>query len=394
MTAGSKLSRRALLAAGAGICGLASCKLIDGPVCEAPTVNGVNWIPDVMRPVSWGIDYVGPATGAPRSMMIAYPSAVRPGDNSNARALTTGSANVAPHDLTLGAEITDEQRPILRHCLTRWPLVLLMHGGDDVLPLEGRHLYWRTMASALACSGCVVVASNWNSTLALNNVELAAAQAWEDAEWVRTQWRHAWWVDPQREETLFVGHSLGARVALTLAVDQPDCAGVASLGGWQLSNDGLPWQARIWAELRAPVLFMRTRWSGNERFFEDRWTGLPGDKYELIYAGDHFDYLDRLPYVQREPGLGAGPQDRPGACSVFTGFAAGLVSLFAARYLRAETVPAASLEPPDVTLTPAQLRYNPGPAGVMFALDAAPGCDLRMRWVVGGQSGARTLAVL
>lgn len=382
-----KFTRRALLStAAAAAAGLGGCNP-GRRVCEAATVNGINWIPDVMQPVSWGFDHVGPATGAPMRMMIAYPSAARLEDAGRQRSSSVGSTYAAPQDLTFGADVVDE-RPILRHCLTLWPLVLLLHGGDNVIEPGAQYLYWRTMASALARSGCVVVTPRWTTELALvGEQSAAAAQVWKAAEWVRTGWRHAAWVDPARDETLFVGHSLGGQIALTLAVDRPQCAGVVSLGGWQLYDPSLE---RIWAELRAPVLFMRTRWLYDEKIKEAQWRGLPGDKYLLTYAGDHFDYLDRFPHVVRTH-LGRVPPDTPGACSAFPWFPSGLVSLFAARYLRSTSPPPASLEPQFVTPTSAQLRYMPSPAEWTTALDLAPGCvDIRMRWVVDGQAGHRT----
>lgn len=389
MTFSHKFSRRVLL--GASAAGLAGC-MRSGPVCEALTENGIDWIPDVMRPVSWGIDYLGPDTGAPRRMLIAYPSALEFGDKGGSGAPKAASAFAVPQDLPAGAEIADE-RPILRHCLTRWPVVLLMHGGDNVLPLEGRHLYWRTMASQLARCGFVVIVPNWNPELVLlDRVDTAAEQAWADVEWVRTQWRHAAWVDPDPAETLFIGHSLGGQVALTLAVDKPN-SGVVSLGTWNLPNLANPWLSRVFAELRKPVMFMHARQGFNERLPDQRWAALPGDKYHLTYAGDHFDYMDLLPYVPREAFLPGPPEDRPRACTGFNFFATGLVSLFAARYLRTETTIPPSLEPPAVTHTPAQRRYTPSPSEWTIALDISPGCtDTRLRWVVEGQTGARTLA--
>src|SRR5690349_1137201 len=93
--------RQFLCSAGAALAA-AGCKTIPeppGPDCDQPSASGVDWIPDVAHPVAWGEEHLTTADGAPRIMSIYYPS----------------PRFIPP-------------RPMLRSCIGRWPVVLLLHG--------------------------------------------------------------------------------------------------------------------------------------------------------------------------------------------------------------------------------------------------------------------------
>jgi pimeloyl-ACP methyl ester carboxylesterase len=339
-----------------------------GPECDPPAVSGVDWIPDIAHPVAWGEDHLTAADGAPRTLSLYYPS-----------------ARFLP------------PRQMLRSCIGRWPVVLVLHGqAPDGLTTEQRAAYhraWWRAPVALARSGYVVVVPRHGAVLP--TAEAAPAQvdaAMRDIEWVRTQWGEAKWVDQRPASTAVVGHSFGALLAARIAVAQPQIAAFVSLGGGFHQLDDA---TQLLQSIRAPSFFMFSsdagrrfepflqfeRIDGDPQPSKNVWTTLTQDKYAAVYAGAHFDYLDAEQ-------SGSAPH---GDCSLIGGVAADLVALFIASNLQSLTRVPVDLEKPKPPLTPAQEALAIQHLVSVDRIDQAPGCRVDLKWRVAGTSGARTL---
>jgi len=341
----------------------AGCRSIPeppGPDCVPPSVSGVDWVPDVAHPVAWGEEHLTTADGAPRTLSIYYPS----------------PRFIPP-------------RPMLRSCLGRWPIVLLLHGqpppGVTTAPADGYNRRFSRIAVALARSGYVVVAplhvpnSNPQDTASL----IAAAKA--DIDWVRNSWHEAKWVARGSAPVTMVGHSYGAIESARIASGWPEVGALVSLSGPYLElNDA---EALI-SSISCPSLFMFSKTPGVEfELIEDNpnshvnfWRSLPGDRYAAIFDGQHFDYLD----------AGASGTAPRGPCTQIGQLAADLTALFVAAQVQAHTPIPIELRKPQVTLTDAQqtlaIQHLP-------AIDKAWGnaCKIQLKWRVGGQEGKRTI---
>jgi hypothetical protein len=85
-------------------------KILDTCPTDPAATGGIDWTPDLGHPLFWGVQDLGTAQGAPRDMLIYYPSLE--GSPTNA--------------------------PIHQRCLTRWPVVLFLHGQPPTgVPTRG-----------------------------------------------------------------------------------------------------------------------------------------------------------------------------------------------------------------------------------------------------------------
>lgn len=356
--------RRYLIGASlsAAVSALVGCRSLPEPTgaeCDQPAVNGVGWIPDVAHPVWWGEEHLTTADGAPRTLSIYYPS-----------------NRVLP------------PRQMLRSCLGRWPVVLLLHGQPPggISPAQStsyNRAFWR-IAVALARSGYVVVAplrATRLTTPESGPAMLAAAQA--DVNWVRTAWKEAKWVSRAPNVTV-VGHSYGALEATYIANNWPEVAALASLGGpWLEPTDA----AQTFRSIRVPSLFMfQPGGLGFERIEENPteaanfWREIPTATYAAIYEGEHFDYLDA--------GLsGSAPR---GPCAQIGQLAADLVALFVAAHVHSLTAVPIKLTKPAVTLSPEQ---EPFAVQHLPAIDKTWGdeCTIKLKWRTSQGSGERMI---
>lgn len=355
--------RRELLrtVAASAVLGAAGCTTAGGPAgpeCDRPADSGVSWIPDVAHPVAWGEEHLTTADGAPRPLSIYYPS---------------------PRFLP--------PRPMLRSCIGRWPIVLLLHGqpprGVSLQPTEGYNRRFSRIAVALARSGYVVIAPLHGALLPIPEAAPALiSAAIADVEWVRNSWHEAKWVARGSMPVTVIGHSYGALQAARIAAGWPEIGALISLSGPYLELNDV---AALIASIRCPSLFMFSQSSGVEfERIEDNpnpnnnfWRSLSGDRYAAIFNGEHFDYL--------EPSAsGSAPR---GHCAIGQ-LVADLSALFVASTVQSLTQVPVELSKPNVTLSNAQealaIQHLP-------AIDKPWGesCRIRLKWRVGGSENAR-----
>lgn len=343
--------------------GLAGCKTIPeppGPPCDPPAVSGVWWIPDIAHPVWWGEEHLTPADGPPRTISLYYPSN---------RALPP--------------------RQMLRSCLGRWPLVLLLHGqppaGLTATQQSAYHRSFALIAVALARSGYVVAAPLRSAQLTTPDTGpamLAAAQ--KDVEWIRNSWREAKWVSRAPGRVVAVGHSYGALEATFIANNWSEVAALVSLGGpWLEPTDA----AATFDAIRVPSLFMfQPGGHGFERIEDNPnenvnlWRRITAHTYAAIYQGEHFDYLspDQSGTAERGP------------CSLIGRLAADLTALFVASTVQSLTSVPVGLTKPQVMLTPTQedfaVQHLP-----TIGRKLGKECQVQLKWRAFGETGQRII---
>lgn len=367
---GTGPTRRRLLA---GLGGLAALTLLPGckeaieaaaDSCpEDPAESGgITWNPDIGRPVFWGVhDLTAASHGTPRDLRVYYPS----------------------HD---GAT---SYAPMLKLCLTRWPMVLLLHGQPPQgVSLTGYHARWERFAAVLARCGYVVVVPGHPALLSQSGADPAIAAAGADLAWVRDSWEHRRWVDARPESTAVIGHSYGGLLGARIMAANPGFAAFVSLGApYGEPND----RDALLTGIGKPTFFA---WAldadGNGLDYEDLggatklWDSLPQPRYAATYRGEHFDYLR--------------PQDagtaRRGPCPLVGGAIADLVALFLSTHAPVplgRTRVGVDLKPPQVKLTEQQERLAGGHLQGLAQFQSAPGCRLDLRWNLNGQTGSRRL---
>jgi hypothetical protein len=362
---GLLFDRRALFCAAAASATLAAvgCKSIaepPGAECDPPSVNGIDWIPDVAHPVAWGEEHLTTADGAPRIVSIYYPS----------------PRFVPP-------------RPMLRSCLGRWPVVLLLHGqppaGVTTSAADGYNRRFSRIAVALARSGYVVVAPLHTPKPNLEEAPSLIADAKTDVDWVRDSWHEAKWVARHSTPVTVVGHSYGGIEATRIAAGWEEVGALVSLGGPYLElNDA----RNLMSSIRCPSLFMFSKTSGLEleQIEDDEnpnnnvWRDLPGDRYVATYDGEHFDYLD-------PSASGTVPR---GPCTQIGQLVADLTALFVAAQVQSHTQIPVGLRKPQVTLSDVQqtlaIQHLPS-----IDKNWGEACKIQLKWRVGGQEGKRTI---
>ncbi|WP_162906967.1 alpha/beta hydrolase [Allorhizocola rhizosphaerae] len=312
--------------------------------------GGISWTPDVGRPVFWGMQDLTVAAGAPRDMQIFYPT-------------FEGFTN-AP--------------PILKQCLTRWPVVHFLHGDPPVgVQNPGYHKKWFRFAISLARSGFVVVVPSHDARLP-SNPDISAAEA--DLNFVRNQWSNSAWVAKQPELTAVAGHSYGALTAATIAGAHPEFGAFISLGG---GFSELPNPIGTLQALRMPSLFMWAKREPQEDLDSGgQWNAVTANKYAATYEGRHFDYL--------HPADSGNAQRGP--CELIGGTTGDLAALFIARNVRIPLSPtqvSVELTPPQVQLTFDQEFYAGNHLEQLRTMPHVSACKMDMRWIVDGATGAR-----
>lgn len=365
-----RATRRRMLAGLGGLAALAllpGCKeAIEAAADSCPEdpaeSGGVTWNPDIGRPVFWGVHDLRAAThGTPRDLRVYYPTY----DGATAHA------------------------PMLKLCLTRWPVVLLLHGQPPQgVPNTGYHARWERFAAVLARCGYAVVVPNHPAQLSQSADDPAIAAAAADLAWVRDQWEHRRWVDARPVSTAVVGHSYGGLLGARIMAANPDFTAFVSLGApYGELND----RDAVLAGIGRTTFFA---WAvdanGQGLGFEELggpkkiWDGLPQPRYAATYRGEHFDYLR--------------PQDAGtaavGPCPLVGGAMADLVALFLSTHSPVplgRTRVGVDLRPPQVELTQQQQFFAGAHLQGVAQFQSAPGCRLDLRWNLSGQTGNRRL---
>jgi pimeloyl-ACP methyl ester carboxylesterase len=345
---------------------LSGCKsLIDvlGQACpEDPSESGgIDWTPDVMHPVFFGLKDYTTADGAPSTLRVFYPSYQTPFDG--------------------GA------RKILKSCLDRWPVVLFLHGQPACLNDTQYYLRWRRIPEMLARSGYVVVVPKYEQALPGNDSPLIGF-ANSVIDWARTSWEHAQWVDKRPEAVALVGHSFGALLSAQVARVRGNIGALVALSGaWEEFHGVNVDVQQALNAIGAPAFF---QWGRNVLFEDmdshDAFANIPGIKYALEHPGKHFDYLPsgQLCTAERGP------------CPWVERVSAELTALFLARVfplVRSNTVIPVDLKPPAVILTPKQQFYGGADFTGLDAIRGSADCKgTELRWVDGDESDTRDLA--
>lgn len=363
-----RLSRRGLLGALIAAPALGGCReLIEDVIDSCPDgadMSVVDWIPDVAHPVFAGMQALTPMQGAPRNMLIYYPS-----------------AGVV-------------EAPILKQCAVRWPVVLFLHGMPPAGFSGEYYRKWHRLPISLARSGYVVVAPEHNARLIEDGPEVPVADAMADIDFVRNTWADSEWVDKRPTSTVIAGHSYGALIGAHVASTN-EVGAFVSLGG-PYHQDG-----RALAALRrvtAPSFLMWCNGGGppptegedldlppggSPTGTPGVWLGLAPDKYAAVYEGEHFDYLDAADG-------GTAPR---GPCPDIGGMAADLATLFVASNIFSLTKVGVDLRVAPVTLTAEQQAFADGHLATLGTGFTGRGCRLDMRWNVGGATGARSFGL-
>jgi alpha/beta superfamily hydrolase len=351
---------------------------VDPSDCE----SDINWTPDVLHPISWGVQYFEQEYGAPRDLAIYYPSChVKAPDRRTGEvdlnAIASGS-NPPPIHPT----------PMLKMSTYKYPVVVLLHGdmpyyGNGVSsPSHGAtHRMWWRLASTLASSGFVVVVPRYEATLTghygkpkKENVKMTS----EIINWVRTKWRESPWVNQSPKMTAVIGHSNGAILGAKVSVDHSDFGAFVSLGA-QYSS---PQSSKTLDSIKIPSLFMWSNSIDSENLDRDGvWNGISQPKYKAVYTGSHFDYLEPAD-------TGTLPR---GSCSHMPSFSADLITLFVSKYLQYSSlfpVPT-DLSKPVVTLTNDQSFYANGYLQSFSEINSHIGCSIDLQWVVNGLSNSK-----
>ncbi len=347
-----------------------------------PDAGIVDWTPDVLHPVSYGLTELdADEAGAPMRLRLYYPS----------------------HQLT---ERDAAIRPLLKMCNVRWPLVLFLHGlppcASDITNPD-YFLRWTRFARVLARSGYVVAIPSYEVPDPMDATHPTIARVMSVIDWVRgvridsshpgaaravgafptTRWEHADWVHPRA--TAIVGHSFGALLAARVAQARPNISSFVSLGGgFARLGDPVP----ILQSIRARKFFM---WGVTANISdlthenldaEGLWSSIPQPKHAAISnPGEHFDYI-RL--------------RSPSECFETSSFCAGLrkvapdlTALFIARHtpVGASLPIPLSLIPPNVTRTPIQQFFAGSHLSSGGRLEPDSTCRMTVRWETPEGSG-------
>jgi pimeloyl-ACP methyl ester carboxylesterase len=332
-------------------------KILDTCPTDPGVSAGINWVPDIGHPVFWGAQELTTADGAPRTMMIYYPS----------------------------IEGTTEAPAILQLCIFRWPVVVFLHGQPPSSQTGSYHRMWSHLGSVWARSGYVVVVPANNPVTPGNDYGPAVAAAMADVNWVRTGWANASWVDNRPEATVVAGHSYGALLAAKVAAAHPEIGALVSLSGpFDDLHPGLPTLQAV----RAPSFFM---WAdGGDDPTQDAenldkntdWNRLTQPKYAAVYTGEHFDYLLPADNTWRFKG----------PCSLVGSAAADLAALFISANVpvaNSRTKVSVDLKSPNEQQTQKQKTFLGGHLSGIKQFQTKPGCSLNLRWKVGSASGSR-----
>ena len=350
------------------------------PISPEPPVarecSEVTWIPDVVHPVSWGVHSLTQKHGAPRDVVIYYPSC------------RFGGTPAAPNRRQLETAYYPTYRfnaaPIYKLSTYRWPLLLFLHGR---MPYGTAHSAWHRMwgrlASTAARCGYVVVVPRHDATPTPSTQDVALAI--RDVDWVRNQWSESEWVAKLPKFTAVGGHSNGALLAAEVADAHPDFGALVSLGG---HFGGGVLEEGPYATLRRvtiPSFLMWTPSSNQENLGAGLWEGLTQRKYAAVYQGTHFDYLEASD-------TGTLPR---GACPYIAGVAADMVTLFMTRWIDPQfpglvQIPI-DLRRPQGQLTSAQASYADGQFASLDQISVQVGCRLDLRWNISGSTGSRLL---
>lgn len=314
--------------------------------------GGIDWTPDVMHPVFWGFQELTPAQGAPVRLRIFYPTYEGFTDNA----------------------------PILKLCVVRWPLVIFFHGQQPQgCNIANYFVQFSQIAAVLARSGYVVILPEWAASLPSDPAVPPALNGL--ADWARTDWEHARWVDQRREALAVGGHSYGGLMAGRFAETHPEVSAYFSLSApWNELGGG------VIQNLDAPAFFM---W-GDGLFFEDldvfspNWSTVPGIKYAGVFEGEHFDF------IPDQPSCG----EPRGSCPLIGAAAADLVALFLARHnpvsLSNSQIPV-DLQPPNTPLTQEQQFFAGGRLAGLTQFGDTAACRIMLRWVDGAATGSRDI---
>lgn len=347
----------------AALATMAGCGDVVGQIAEScPTdgaaSSGIDWAPDVARPVFYGFTDVDAASGAPGPARIWYP--------------------------TLDGTPTDAR--ILELCLTRWPLVLFLHGQPPRECAAIPEYYKRWNLMSLARSGYVVVAPELQlDALPSNPASPDLELALRFVDWARSGWEHSAWVSRDVADTALVAHSWGLPVAAQVALRRPARALVSFSGAWEeLLPDDV-------ARLTVPSMLM---WGAVESGqpsidFAGRWDRLPSPKYRLAFANaEHFDFVADLP----------GCDEERGTCPSVDRLAVELSTLFIAKHMPVPLSRAVVHD--DMTLGPHELTtdqelYASQHLATLRRLESIGigECSVDMRWELSA-SGEQTSRVI
>lgn len=328
-----------------------------------PTRCEVDWVPDVAHPVSWGCHNLTAQNGAPRDMLVYYPSC----QMNRARI-----GLEPPYDPASAA-------PMLRLNAHRWPVVLFYHGRMPTgVAHDAWHQMWRRLASSLACRGYVVIVPRHAAEAIPTQDHVALVMA--DLEWVRNSWQESEWTTSDLQLTAVAGHSNGALLAAAVAAKYPGFGAFVSLGGQHKQPEATLNVGMV----KAPSFYMWTR-SNLLEDIEVLWNSLDAPRYAAVYGGTHFDYLEAAD-------TGSLPR---GTCTHMAGVASDLVTLFVASQLRPPGWPKIplGLTRPQPQLTPRQQPYAVGQFNSLDEIATRPGCKVSLRWNFAGTTGCRSLTV-
>ena len=335
----------------------------------------VDWTPDIARPVGYGMSQFVDAElmGRPSlSFQIYYPSdSLRP-----------------------------VSAPMLKQCLARWPLVVLLHGQEpfDCHPHEEfrpqMHRQFTALASLLASSGYVVLVPGHpaHNTTHPDYPEFDGVLTM--MEWVRNHWIEHRWIDPDPARTVLIGHSFGAGIAALIAQRMEKIAAFVSLSApWRLFDDA----QEMLAGNDAPSLFAwatgQTQFSEcNEDLFDPcpnagaLWPVVSPDKYAIRHRGEHYDLLfDEM----KSFGQCTNPLEPP--CSSAAAVRE-LIALFVARYSPVNISNlgvTTDLQIQPVFKTDAQKIYGDVPLPALAAFVDMGDCAVRIDWETEESSAMR-----
>lgn len=310
----------------------------------------IEWQPNALRPVFYGVRDYSTADGAPADLRVFFPS-------------LDGAAHSAP---------------ILDGC-GRYPLVLFAHG--DCPNADEHYLQWYYPQAQLARSGYVVVVPNLDSLIHPSNLDQAAYRILDETRsWMRDQWEHRDVLMPEPATGIY-GHSWGALISAIYA-DSHDVAAFAGLSGvWQ------DWQEspKAFEKLDVPMLFIPDGDSSRPGpelmtvISEAEWNALPPPKHKIVFAqGRHWDYLP----------AGTTPcEEARGPCRFLKAAASDFVITFFSKYLPPELVPNLpdlipdSLVPPPLDLSTFEKEfYGGGHLTGVRALSGNDACEYSTDW--------------
>jgi pimeloyl-ACP methyl ester carboxylesterase len=313
------------------------------PPAPPPATCPIGWQPEALAPVFFGARSLGPAEGAPVPLRLFFPS-------------LDGAVETAP---------------LLEGC-GRYPLVLFAHG--QCFNDADHYRRWFRTPAQLARAGYVVavpfLADNASGTNP--SVSTHTDEATLDAvlTWARTGWEHASVLMPP-PATAVIGHSFGAMLGARFAVGRQIAAYSGLSGRWGDWFGDEPFPLPL---LNMPSLMV---WGESElltQLTDAQWEAMARPRHRVVFPeGDHWDYLgSNLP-----PCAAAG-----GPCPQIGAATADLLTMFLGRYVPPEfatdlpeRIPA-SLEPPQLVLTPQQEFFAGGYLNGFGALGGNPACTI------------------